>query len=309
VITENNAISVVMKQMKCDLNNFLKKNGDKLSLRRKVLLALRCLDLLGYLRRCRVIHNDIKATNLLMDDKGLLHLADFGFGQRMYPCASKSTHCKFGSERRGWSPRHPQIHYNAATVNANSDVDFFGVTFVALEIMLWNSAALDKLRATRVLNQDLCRAAVDTDLCAPFFRVSANVIEDFGEGESVEQLRATLLQILSSVEKTPAITTRCLKPPLHCVATLRVSEKKRKANNLPVFAGERGRRDGTAIPVVVVPRTADARPTAFAPVLAVGGSEGAGTTIFTTNTNNNWCSARALKLQRIVYARRTNELK
>ena len=73
-------VVVVMKRMKCDLRRYLglTEQSHLRTMETRVSLCNRLVDLLEYLQRSRVVHNDLKATNILVSDKGELFLSDFG---------------------------------------------------------------------------------------------------------------------------------------------------------------------------------------------------------------------------------------
>jgi hypothetical protein len=67
-------------------------------------IGMRVADALAYLRRCKAVHGDVSAGNILIDENGDAFLADFGFSKRV-TTSSKATMGDFFGTRGFQSPR------------------------------------------------------------------------------------------------------------------------------------------------------------------------------------------------------------
>lgn len=81
VMVEKNDCFMVFEYLSHDLTGLLNHPTFKLEAAHKKHLAKQLFEGLDYLHRRGVLHRDIKAANILVSDKGLLKIADFGLAR------------------------------------------------------------------------------------------------------------------------------------------------------------------------------------------------------------------------------------
>eukprot|EP00817_Percolomonadidae_sp_ATCC50343_P002865 CAMPEP_0117432090 /NCGR_PEP_ID=MMETSP0758-20121206/11616_1 /TAXON_ID=63605 /ORGANISM="Percolomonas cosmopolitus, Strain AE-1 (ATCC 50343)" /LENGTH=463 /DNA_ID=CAMNT_0005221735 /DNA_START=39 /DNA_END=1431 /DNA_ORIENTATION=+ len=81
---EKAQFSLVFEYLKHDLNGLLSKCGNTFSLEHRKDLSLQLLKGIKYMHEKRIIHRDLKTSNILVDENGCLKIADFGLS-RTFP--------------------------------------------------------------------------------------------------------------------------------------------------------------------------------------------------------------------------------
>lgn len=81
IITDADGVSLVFEYMDYDLSGILQQPNIHLSVPQIKFIALELLHGLKYLHENQIIHRDIKASNVLIDNKGRVKLADFGLAK------------------------------------------------------------------------------------------------------------------------------------------------------------------------------------------------------------------------------------
>ena len=91
---------------------------------------------LDYIHKNEIIHRDIKPENLVFDEKGYLHITDFGIARKWTPENSKDT-----SGTPGYMA--PEVIFRQ---NHGTSVDYFAVGVILYEIMMGKRPYIGKDR-------------------------------------------------------------------------------------------------------------------------------------------------------------------
>ena len=135
--------SIVMERVSMTLLNFLGLQS-QLKLQKKLSIVSGLIKILRFLKRMEFSHSDIKADNILCNEKGdNLRLADFGLA-----CAWESRYGK-DSVRDGsnlklvpWSSSRYYVSSRNGTAKSNASVDQFSMTMLIIQVLLGRSHAV-----------------------------------------------------------------------------------------------------------------------------------------------------------------------
>ncbi|KAF2403157.1 Pkinase-domain-containing protein, partial [Trichodelitschia bisporula] len=119
---------MVFEYMPHDLTGLMSHPSHTLTSAEKKHLSLQLISALDFIHGHNIMHRDVKAANILVNDKGLIKLADFGLARRFEP----DGHPNFTNRVVTIWYRAPELLYGSP--NYTVQIDFWAAACVMIEI-------------------------------------------------------------------------------------------------------------------------------------------------------------------------------
>lgn len=91
LLTKTQQVCLVMERYKLDLDDPARAKVFEAFPVGKLIVIRQLVEALRYLRECRIIHADIKPSNVLISKQGVLRLCDFGLAKLLGPNENYAT--------------------------------------------------------------------------------------------------------------------------------------------------------------------------------------------------------------------------
>lgn len=127
VFHNSKSIVLVFEYCACDLRQFIKRKNYNLSMAEVKSFSYQLLDAVNYLHSKSIIHRDIKPQNILLTNKGILKLCDFGLS-----CITNLPHEKLSLDVVTQWYRAPEILMKDEEYEKPSDIWSVGCVIVEI---------------------------------------------------------------------------------------------------------------------------------------------------------------------------------
>lgn len=131
MMVERNQITMIFDYLNHDLTGLLTLLELQLTEGHKKMIFKQLMDGLNYLHERRVIHRDIKGSNILLDSEGVLKIADFGLARNMKTLKDGTSPDYTNRVITIWY-RPPELLMGAT--NYGREVDIWGVGCLLIEL-------------------------------------------------------------------------------------------------------------------------------------------------------------------------------
>ncbi|GME84067.1 unnamed protein product [Ambrosiozyma monospora] len=132
MMVEKNQVYMVFPYMNHDLSGLLQQSDIKITDAEKKNLFKQLLKGIEYLHKKRVIHRDIKGSNILIDNKGLLKITDFGLARTMKDINTKVKSPNYTNRVITLWYRPPEILLGST--DYGREVDIWSIGCLLLEL-------------------------------------------------------------------------------------------------------------------------------------------------------------------------------
>ncbi|TID16220.1 hypothetical protein CANINC_004218 [Pichia inconspicua] len=132
IMVEKNQVFMVFPYMNHDLSGILQQSQIQISHGEKKNIFLQLLKGIDYLHTKRVIHRDIKGSNILIDNQGILKITDFGLARKMKNINEKLISPNYTNRVITLWYRPPEILLGST--DYGREVDIWGIGCILLEL-------------------------------------------------------------------------------------------------------------------------------------------------------------------------------
>lgn len=132
MMIENNQVFMVFPYMNHDLSGILQQHDITITDGEKKNMFHQLLEGISYLHRKRVIHRDIKGSNILISNKGVLKITDFGLARSMKNIDPKVESPNYTNRVITLWYRPPEILLGSTSYGR--EIDIWGIGCLLLEL-------------------------------------------------------------------------------------------------------------------------------------------------------------------------------
>ena len=132
IMVEKNQVFMIFPYMNHDLSGILQQNNIEISNSEKKNLFNQLLKGIQYLHLNRIIHRDIKGSNILIDNNGILKITDFGLARKMKNIDENKLNPNYTNRVITLWYRPPEILLGST--NYGREIDIWGIGCLLLEL-------------------------------------------------------------------------------------------------------------------------------------------------------------------------------